>query len=110
MSADEVIDFFAPEQSTTEAVMQWIVESGISADRIALSANKQVIPSPVPMNKFPIFISNPGISGFNLTPLPPKLKIYSLLSSTSGSMHLELTISRLKLITCLLTSKNTLTM
>ena len=45
MTADEVIDFFAPEQSTTEAVMQWIVESGISADRIALSANKQVIPS-----------------------------------------------------------------
>jgi tripeptidyl-peptidase-1 len=48
MSADEVIDFFAPEQSTTEAVMQWIVESGISADRIALSANKQVIPSQYP--------------------------------------------------------------
>jgi hypothetical protein len=48
MTADEVIDFFAPEQSTTEAVMQWIVESGISADRIALSANKQVIPSLYP--------------------------------------------------------------
>jgi tripeptidyl-peptidase I len=42
MTANEVIDFFAPEQSTTEAVIEWLVESGISADRVALSANKQV--------------------------------------------------------------------
>jgi tripeptidyl-peptidase I len=42
MTADEVVDFFAPEQSTAEAVMGWLVDSGISPDRFALSANKQV--------------------------------------------------------------------
>jgi tripeptidyl-peptidase-1 len=43
MTAEEVIDFFSPEESTTVAVMDWLVESGISADRFALSVNKQVL-------------------------------------------------------------------
>jgi tripeptidyl-peptidase I len=42
MTADEVVDFFAPHQSTVDAVTEWLVESGISADRFAISANKQV--------------------------------------------------------------------
>lgn len=42
MTPEEVVDFFAPEQFTTEAVIEWLAESGISADRVAVSANKQV--------------------------------------------------------------------
>ena len=48
MTAEEVVDFFAPHPSTTEAVMEWLVASGISADRFALSVNKQVLPLPPP--------------------------------------------------------------
>jgi hypothetical protein len=44
MTAEEVVDFFAPHQSTVDAVTEWLVESGISADRFAISANKQVLP------------------------------------------------------------------
>lgn len=43
MTAEEVIDFFAPEPSTTDAVLDWIVASGISADRVSVSTNKQWI-------------------------------------------------------------------
>lgn len=43
MTPDEVIDFFAPDQSTIDAVMDWIITSGISADRVGLSVNKQWI-------------------------------------------------------------------
>lgn len=45
MTANEVIDFFAPEQSTTDAVSQWLVESGLSTDRLSVSANKLVLAS-----------------------------------------------------------------
>jgi hypothetical protein len=44
MTPEEIVDFFAPEQSTIEAVKEWLVDSGISSDRVALSSNKQVIP------------------------------------------------------------------
>jgi hypothetical protein len=47
MTPEEVIDFFAPHSSSTDLVMEWVVESGISADRIAISANKQVLPLPL---------------------------------------------------------------
>ncbi|ROW03279.1 hypothetical protein VSDG_01502 [Cytospora chrysosperma] len=43
MSADEVIDFFAPEQSSVDVVVDWLVSSGISRDRIGQSVNKQWI-------------------------------------------------------------------
>jgi tripeptidyl-peptidase-1 len=43
MTTEEVVDFFAPHQSTVDAVTEWLVESGISADRFAISANKQVL-------------------------------------------------------------------
>ncbi|RFU34872.1 hypothetical protein B7463_g1445, partial [Scytalidium lignicola] len=43
MNAEEVIDYFAPHPSTVEAVTEWLVVSGVSADRFAVSANKQWI-------------------------------------------------------------------
>lgn len=42
MSSEEVIDFFAPEKSSADAVIDWVVTSGISRDRVAQSVNKQV--------------------------------------------------------------------
>ena len=42
MTPDEVIDFFAPGKSTVDAVMDWVTKAGISAERVALSVNKQV--------------------------------------------------------------------
>ena len=42
MTAEEIIDFFAPKSDTTDAVLEWLVSSGISADRCGISANKQV--------------------------------------------------------------------
>ncbi len=42
MSTEEVIDFFAPHQSSVDAVVDWLVGSGISPDRIGQSTNKQV--------------------------------------------------------------------
>jgi hypothetical protein len=44
MTAEEVVDFFAPHQSSTDAVAEWLVASGITSDRYAISANKQVLP------------------------------------------------------------------
>lgn len=43
MTAEEVIDFFAPHQSSKDAVVDWLIDSGIAADRIGQSANKQWI-------------------------------------------------------------------
>ena len=43
MTAEEVADFFAPRQSTTDAVTEWLASSGISPDRFAISVNKQVL-------------------------------------------------------------------
>ena len=47
MTAEEVIDFFAPEQYRVDQIMEWLSEAGISADRLSLSTNKQVR-QPVP--------------------------------------------------------------
>ncbi|KAF4633910.1 hypothetical protein G7Y89_g4204 [Cudoniella acicularis] len=43
MTVEEIIDFFAPDQSSTDAVLGWLVSSGISADRLSVSSNKQWI-------------------------------------------------------------------
>ncbi|KAI1352315.1 subtilisin-like protein [Xylaria sp. FL0043] len=43
MSTQEVIDFFAPDQSRVDVVKEWLQNAGISADRISVSANKQWI-------------------------------------------------------------------
>lgn len=42
MTPEEVINFFAPPQSSIDAIVIWLTESGISADRIGQSVNKQV--------------------------------------------------------------------
>lgn len=41
MTSEEIIDFFAPAQSSVDAVINWIVSSGIERQRISQSANKQ---------------------------------------------------------------------
>ncbi|KAH7038297.1 peptidase S8/S53 domain-containing protein [Microdochium trichocladiopsis] len=41
MTAEEVIDFFAPPQSLVDAVADWVSSAGISRERIGHSANKQ---------------------------------------------------------------------
>jgi hypothetical protein len=46
MTADEIVDFFAPDQVATDAVLEWLVSSGISADHLSISANKQVLIHP----------------------------------------------------------------
>ena len=56
MTPEEVIDFFAPQQSSVDAITEWLVSSGISADRFALSANKQVITPEITLIK--CFISS----------------------------------------------------
>ncbi|KAL7941112.1 peptidase S8/S53 domain-containing protein [Trichoderma barbatum] len=43
MTAEEVIDFFAPAQSSVDAVIDWLISSGIDRKRISQSANKQWI-------------------------------------------------------------------
>ena len=43
MSSKEVVDFFAPERATIDAVVAWVTGSGIEIDRVTLSANKQWI-------------------------------------------------------------------
>jgi tripeptidyl-peptidase-1 len=42
MKAEEVHDFFAPDESTIDAVTGWLTASGFGSDRFALSVNKQV--------------------------------------------------------------------
>jgi hypothetical protein len=45
MTSEEIIDFFAPAQSSVDAVIDWLVSSGIERQRISQSANKQASPS-----------------------------------------------------------------
>jgi len=42
MTAEEVIDFFAPNEDSINAVMDWAASTGIDRSRISLSTNKQV--------------------------------------------------------------------
>lgn len=42
MTVEEVTDFFAPAQSSVDAVIDWLVSAGIDRKRISQSANKQV--------------------------------------------------------------------
>lgn len=43
MTSEEVIEFFSPADSTVDVVREWLVASGISAERIGHSVNKQWI-------------------------------------------------------------------
>ena len=38
---EEIHDIFAPQQDTVETVTAWLHESGIAADRVSQSVNKQ---------------------------------------------------------------------
>jgi len=114
MTAEEVVDFFAPQQSTTDAVTEWLVSSGISPDRFALSVNKQVF---LLFEVAMIFISFHsmiadflGLSGSNSMQQPPKSKSYSLPSTTSGITSLGVMIFQAKDIIFLPISGSTLTM
>ncbi|TFK74740.1 subtilisin-like protein [Pluteus cervinus] len=40
MSPDEIVDMFAPSNESINAVRDWLVESGISPDRLKVSASK----------------------------------------------------------------------
>ena len=40
-TVDEIHEIFAPQQNTIDAVGGWLQESGIAADRISQSVNKQ---------------------------------------------------------------------
>jgi hypothetical protein len=42
MTSEEIINFFAPAQSSVDAVIDWLVSSGFERQRISQSANKQV--------------------------------------------------------------------
>ncbi|KAK1981468.1 Pro-kumamolisin [Colletotrichum cereale] len=43
MSPQQIIDFFAPEQSSVDIVVNWLVDCGISRHHISQSANRQWI-------------------------------------------------------------------
>ncbi|RFU72704.1 alkaline serine protease [Trichoderma arundinaceum] len=43
MTSEEVINFFAPAQSSVDAVIDWLTSSGIERQRISQSVNKQWI-------------------------------------------------------------------
>lgn len=43
MSSKEVVDFFAPERTTVDAVVGWLTSAGIHIDRVTQSANRQWI-------------------------------------------------------------------
>ncbi len=53
MTPEEVIGFFAPHQSRVDTVISWLVDSGISRDRIGHSTNKQVGRQPLIANLSP---------------------------------------------------------
>ncbi|KAJ5164123.1 uncharacterized protein N7500_005953 [Penicillium coprophilum] len=43
LSADDVIDLFAPAEAAVASVKEWLLDAGIRAETISLSANKQWI-------------------------------------------------------------------
>lgn len=51
MTSKEVIDFFSPQQSSVDIVIDWLVSSGISRERIGHSVNKQVGDSRCQINR-----------------------------------------------------------
>ena len=42
MTAEEVIEYFAPARSSVDAVIGWLIDAGVGPTRISQSANKQV--------------------------------------------------------------------
>jgi tripeptidyl-peptidase-1 len=51
MTAEAVIDFFAPTNDSVDAVRQWLVAAGVPAERISQSTNKQWMAFDVPVEQ-----------------------------------------------------------
>ncbi|KAI1364802.1 peptidase S8/S53 domain-containing protein [Xylaria arbuscula] len=51
LTAEEVVDFFAPPESSVQAVRNWLVEAGIEEHKTSQSANKQWIQFDAPVNQ-----------------------------------------------------------
>ncbi|TGJ88447.1 hypothetical protein E0Z10_g268 [Xylaria hypoxylon] len=51
LSAEEVVDFFAPLESSVQAVRSWLVEAGIDAHTISQSSNKQWVQFDAPVDQ-----------------------------------------------------------
>jgi tripeptidyl-peptidase-1 len=51
MTAEEVIDFFAPSDESVDAIIEWVTSAGIDRDRVSLSANKQWIQFDAPVEE-----------------------------------------------------------
>ncbi|KAI1124156.1 peptidase S8/S53 domain-containing protein [Nemania abortiva] len=51
LSAEEVVDFFAPLESSVQAVKDWLVEAGVKPHTISQSANKQWIQFDAPVDQ-----------------------------------------------------------
>ncbi|KAJ8127015.1 hypothetical protein O1611_g6625 [Lasiodiplodia mahajangana] len=51
LSAEEVVDLFAPLESSVQAVKDWLVEAGVKAHTISQSANKQWVQFDAPVDQ-----------------------------------------------------------
>ncbi|KAI6091726.1 subtilisin-like protein [Hypoxylon rubiginosum] len=51
LSAEEVVEFFAPAEASFNAIKYWLVEAGISSDAISQSSNKQWLQFDAPVSK-----------------------------------------------------------
>ncbi|KAI0505318.1 peptidase S8/S53 domain-containing protein [Xylaria bambusicola] len=51
LSAEEVVDFFAPLESSVQVVKNWLIEAGVEEYTISQSANKQWIQFDAPVNQ-----------------------------------------------------------
>lgn len=63
LSAEEVVEFFAPAEASFNAIKYWLVEAGISSDAISQSSNKQV--SDLPLTATRMFLIKILNSGYN---------------------------------------------
>ena len=88
MTAEEVIDFFAPHESTVTTVIDWIVGSGIARERVSQSVNKQVSHFSKECSRIcslPPYFN----SGSNSMPPPRRLGTYLSRTFTYGNMLME---------------------
>lgn len=106
MTSEEVIEFFAPAQSTADAVLGWLIESGLSADRLEVSVNKQV--DSIAAHHIQIILMR--CSGFNSMQQLLKPMIFSSRTSMFGNMFPERLMCLRNLTTFLMIFTNTLIM
>jgi tripeptidyl-peptidase I len=81
MTEEDIIDFFAPHESSVNSVTDWLVRSGIARGRMSQSYNKQVCGFRSPsVSDFDRRFSHAQVgsySGSSLTPPFPKLNSFS---------------------------------